>query len=42
MAATIKLNGIRYLPSLRMTRSWYVPQEEQRNGAARDDSMNNA
>jgi hypothetical protein len=42
MAATIKLNGIKDLTSLRMTRSWYVPQEEQREGAARDDSMNKA
>jgi hypothetical protein len=42
MAATVKLNGIKYLNSLRMTCSWYVPQEGQREGAARDDSMNEA
>jgi hypothetical protein len=42
MVAAIKVNGIKYLTKLRMARSWYVPQEEQREGVPSDDSMNKA
>ena len=42
MAAVIKLNGINSLSNLLMTLSYFVPQEEQRGGALKDDSMTKA